>query len=447
MQFIEPFRIKVVEAIRLPTPVQRKVALEQAGYNLFWIPSELVFIDLLSDSGTGAMSDAQWAALMRGDEAYACSRSFKRFEQTVQRVFGFEHVMPTHQGRGAEHLLCELLVRPGMCVPSNTHFDTTRANIEHRGAEACDCPLPEALDPRLAGPFKGNIDIDGLVERFHRHGSDAIPFVMLTLTNNTFAGQPVSLENVARTAEVCRAFKKMLVVDASRIAENAFFIKRREPGMSGCSVADIIRKIAAHADICYMSCKKDGLANTGGFIAARDEEIFRRLQELLILKEGFPTYGGLARRDLEAIAQGLEEAVDEDYLAYRVGQAEYLASRLEVPIYHPPGGHGVYLDASAILPHLTREEFPAQALACAIYLQGAVRTCELGSGAFGPSAKLELVRLALPRRTYTASHLDYVATVVRDVCRHASRVRGMELVSSNGSLRHFTARFRMRVRG
>lgn len=440
----EPFRIKVVEPIRLPSPEQRRAALEKAGYNLFWVPSELVFIDLLSDSGTGAMSDTQWSGLVHGDEAYACSRSFSRFESVIQQLFGMPHIVPTHQGRAAEHLLCELLVPPGSCVPSNSHFDTTRANVEHRGAEACDCPVPEAMDSQSPAPFKGNMDLARLNEKLQRHGLDKVPFIMLTLTNNTFAGQPVSLENVREVARACRRVGKMLILDCSRVAENAWFIKAREPGLGTCSIREIIRRIAAEADVCYMSCKKDGLSNTGGFIATKHEDLSRRLKELLILKEGFPTYGGLARRDLEAIAQGLEEAVEESYLAYRVGQVAYLATRLEeqrVPIYLPPGGHAVYLDATRIVPHVPREQFPGQTVACAIYLEGAVRTCELGSGAFGGASHLELVRLAIPRRTYTASHLDYVAEVVGRVVRRAGQLPGMMLVHADGALRHFTARY------
>lgn len=441
---IEPFRIKVVERIRLPSPEERRGALKRAHYNLFWIPSDLVYIDLLSDSGTSAMSDEQWSAIMRGDEAYACSRNFAGFEETIRSLFGLEHVLPTHQGRGAEHLICEALVKPGMCVPNNAHFDTTRANVEHQCAEACDCPVPEASDPHHLAPFKGNMDIEVLEEKIRRHGPENIPFVMITVTNNTMAGQPVSLQNVRDASAVCKRFGKLLVLDASRIAENAFFIKKREPGQSGRSIAEIVRETASFADLCYMSCKKDGLSNTGGFLAARDADLARDLKALLILKEGFPTYGGLARRDLGAIAQGLREAMEESYLEYRVGQVAYLAARLEeagVPTYRPSGGHAVYLDASSAAPQVARREFPGQALACAIYQEGAIRTCELGSGAFAEAAKLELVRLAIPRRVYTASHLDYVAQVVGRVTRRAADLRGMRLTSSNGALRHFSAQF------
>jgi tryptophanase len=441
---IEPFRIKVVERIRLPSLEERRAAMEHARFNLFWIPSELVYIDMLSDSGVTAMSDEQWAALMQGDEAYACSRNFRDFEDTVREIFGLPHVLPTHQGRGAEHLLSEVLVQTGMCVPNNAHFDTTRANIEHRCAEACDCPLPEALDPHCEAPFKGNMDLDQLEEKFSRHGPDNIPFVMITMTNNTMAGQPVSLQNVRDTAAICKRYGKPLVLDCSRVAENAYLIRQREPGQGHRSVRAIIRDLAAEADVCYMSCKKDGLANTGGLIAVRSDDIARRLKQLLILKEGFPTYGGLARRDLAAVAQGLREATEESYLEYRIGQVAYLAERLEqagVPIYRPPGGHAVYIDAVAALPHVGRDQLPGQTLACEIYLEGAVRGCELGSGAFGASAKLELVRLAVPRRMYTSGHLDYVADVVGRVLKRADRLAGMELSSTNGELRHFTAQF------
>lgn len=441
---IEPFRIKVVERIRLPGPEERRRALERANFNLFWVPSELVYIDMLSDSGVTAMSDEQWAAMMQGDEAYACSRNFEAFESAVRDIFGMPHVMPTHQGRGAEHLICEVLVRAGVCVPNNAHFDTTRANVEHRCAEACDCPLPAALDPRVDAPFKGNMDVDQLVEKIERHGPENVPFVMMTLTNNTMAGQPVSLENVRKVAEICRRYAKPLILDCSRVAENAYFIQQREPGQKGRPIRSIIRDLAAEADLCYMSCKKDGLANTGGMIATRSEDLARRLKQLLILKEGFPTYGGLARRDLAAIAQGLQEATEESYLEYRVGQVAYLAARLEeqgVPIYRPPGGHAVYIDAGAALPHIARSEFPGQTLACEIYLEGAVRACELGSGAFAQAAKLELVRLAVPRRMYTSGHIDYVAHIVGQVMSRSSRLAGMKLASSNGELRHFTAQF------
>lgn len=442
---VEPFRIKVVEPIRLPTPDERRLALERAGYNVFWIPSDLVYIDLLSDSGTGALSDSQWSALVHGDEAYACSRSFRRFEETVREIFGLEHVLPTHQGRAAEHLLCEALVPAGTCVPNNAHFDTTRANVEHRSAEACDCPTNAALDPQDRSPFKGNMNLELLEEKIKRHGPENVPFVMMTLTNNTMAGQPVSLANVEATANIARKYGKMLVLDCSRIAENAYFVKRREEGLASHSIRSIVRMITSFADICYMSCKKDGLSNTGGFIAVRDPALAEKLRALLILKEGFPTYGGLARRDLEAIAQGLEEAMDERYLEYRVGQVAYLAALLEdlaVPVYAPAGGHAVYLDASRFAPHLPRDLFPAQALTCALYLEGGIRGCEFGSGAFGSAAKLELVRLAIPRRMYTASHLAYVAEVAGRLRRSASSLRGMKLDACDGALRHFTARFR-----
>lgn len=433
----------MVEPIRIPTPDERRRALENAGHNLFRVASTDVAVDLLTDSGTTAMSDTQWAALMRGDEAYAGSRSFARFEQRIRATFGLEHVIPVHQGRAAEHLLVKALGRPGMCVPNNAHFDTTRANVEIAGLEACDCPLPEALVPSSEAPFKGNMNLIALTEKIRLHGRDRIPFVLLTVTNNSMGGQPVSLENIKAVARIAKAHGIPLFLDAARFAENAMFIRMREPGQTDRSLADIVRDMMDATDGAYMSCKKDGLVNTGGWIAVRDGRLAARLRELLILLEGFPTYGGLARRDLEAITVGLQEVLEPEYLRFRLEQTAYLHDALRragVPLVCPPGGHAVYVDAATALPHLRRDQYPAQALANEIYLEGAVRTCGFGRLALGTSMPLELVRLAIPRRVYTQAHLDYAADTVAAVVRRADRVRPLRLVEGNGPLAHFTAR-------
>jgi tyrosine phenol-lyase len=453
---IEPFKIKMVEPIRMTTEEERRRLLEEAGYNLFLIAAENVIIDLLTDSGTAAMSDAQWAGIMRGDESYAGARSFYRFQEKVQEITGFTQVIPTHQGRAAERILFGLLAGPGRVVPSNTHFDTTRANIEAQGAEAADLVIAEGLDPSSLHPFKGNMDVQRLEELIRRVGPQNVPVCMLTVTNNSGGGQPVSMENIRRTKEVLQKHGIPLFLDACRFAENAYFIKRRERACSALSCKQIARQMFSHADGCTMSAKKDALVNIGGFLAMNDEELARQARNVLIVTEGFPTYGGLAGRDLEAIAQGLEEVLHEDYLAYRIRTAEYMGEKLEaagVPFVKPPGGHAIYLDAKAFAPHIPPQEFPGQAIACALYLQGGVRACEIGSVMFGRSdpktgrhiaPPLELVRLAFPRRVYTQSHFDYVIEVIRDVYDQRRSLRGMRITYEPQTLRHFTARYELR---
>jgi tyrosine phenol-lyase len=449
----EPWRVKVVETIRLPDRDTRLRRLTEAGYNVFAIPAVDVYIDLLTDSGTAAMSDQQWAGLMIGDEAYAGARNFFTFRDTVQEITGFPFVIPTHQGRVAENLLFTTLIRDGMKVPNNNHFDTTRANVEVHGGEAVDLVIPEGSDPQADHPFKGNIDLDRLDRFLAEHGRERVPVAMLTVTNNSGGGQPVSLANVRGAAEICRRHGVPLFLDACRFAENAWFIKTREPGQGHRSVRDIAADLFACCDGCTMSAKKDGLANIGGFIAMRDQGLFEQLRNMLILIEGFPTYGGLAGRDLEAVARGLREVLDEAYLTFRIGQVQAFWERLEaagIPVMRPAGGHAVYLDARRFLPQLTQEQFPAQALTVALYLEGGVRGVEIGGVMFGridpetgdavwPS--LELVRLAIPRRVYTNTHLEYVADVIESLYAGRDRVPGLKMVYEPPVLRHFTARF------
>jgi tryptophanase len=447
---IEPFRVHAVEPIRMTTPSEREAHLAEAGYNLFRLRSEHVLIDLLTDSGTGAMSSAQWAALARGDESYAGSPSWYRFEAAVQSLFPLPHVIPTHQGRAAERILFGAVAGPGTVVPNNTHFDTTRANVEHTGAEALDLVIAEGRDPRSTHPFKGNVDLARL-ETLLAERRDAVPLVMVTITNNSGGGQPVSLENLRGVRALCDRFEVPLFLDACRFAENAWLIKQREPGQSERSVRDIVRDIAALADGMTMSAKKDGLANIGGWLALRDDELARRCRDALILTEGFPTYGGMAGRDLEAIAQGLEEVVDEDYLRYRIRSVEYLGEallKMDVPIVQPTGGHAVYLDARGLLPHLAPLDYPGQSLAVELYREGGVRGCEIGTVMFGrhpdgseTAAAMDLVRLAFPRRTYTQSHVDYLIEVVERVADRRHHLRGYRIVDEPPTLRHFTARF------
>jgi tryptophanase len=447
---IEPFRIHSVEPLRLTTGAERASALEAAGYNLFELAAEDVPIDLLTDSGTGAMSVEQWAAIQRGNEAYAGAPSFRRFRAAVTDLFPFAHVLPTHQGRAAERILFTATGGPGLIVPNNTHFDTTRANIESTGAKAVDLPIADGLQPAARRPFKGNMDVAAL-ERLLSERAAAVPLVMLTVTNNSGGGQPVSMANIRAVSQVCDRFGKLLFLDACRIAENAWFIKTREAGYEDASVAHIIRQMAALADGMTMSAKKDPLANIGGWLALNDDALAERCRNLQILTEGFPTYGGLAGRDLEAIAEGLREAVDHDYLRYRVRSVEYLGEALEkigVPVVVPFGGHAVFIDARAMLPHIDPLAYPGQALACALYLEGGVRSCEIGTVMFGlhpdgteTPAAMDLVRLAIPRRTYTQSHLDYVIEVVERVAYRASDLPGMRITSQPRRLRHFTARF------
>jgi tryptophanase len=446
---IEPFRIKAVETIRMTTREQRQEALEKAGYNLFLLPAEDVLIDLLTDSGTGAMSSAQWAGMMRGDESYAGARSFYEFKKAVQLITGLEHVIPTHQGRAAERILFGSLLRPGDIVPNNTHFDTTRANVEYRGATALDIPIAEGRKPALIHPFKGNIDLEAL-QRLLEEKRDQIPLVMITVTNNSGGGQPVSMANICAASELCHRYDIPFFLDACRFAENAWFIKLREDGYEDKTPLEIAQEMFSYADGCTMSAKKDGLANIGGFLALNDGELAQRCKTNLILTEGFPTYGGLAGYDLEAIAVGLMEVVEEDYLRYRIRSVAYLGEKLTragIPIVQPPGGHAIYVDALSMLPHIPQNEYPAWALSLALYLEGGIRSVEIGSVMFGlqpdgseKPASMELVRLAFPRRVYTQSHVDYLAEVLLYVNHVKDRIRGVRIIDALPVLRHFSAR-------
>ena len=439
---IEPFRIKSVEPIRWTTRAQREDLLRSAHYNLFLLPADDVLIDLLTDSGTGAMSTHQWAAVMEGDESYAGSRSFDRFKRSVQNIFGYTHVIPTHQGRAAERILFHVMCRKGDVVPNNTHFDTTRANVESVGAEAVDLPVPEALEPGTVLPFKGNMDVAALEELILRVGRERIPLVMLTVTNNSGGGQPVSMENARAVAAVCHKHGIPLYFDACRFAENAYFIKLREPGYAARTPKQIAQEMFSLGDGCTMSAKKDGMANIGGFLCTNDDILARQEKDLLILTEGYPTYGGLAGRDLEAVAVGLQESLDEDYLRYRIASTAYLGNHIAehgVPIVQPPGGHAIYLDAKAFLPHIPVHQFPGVALAVELYLEGGIRSVEIGSLMFAAAAKMELVRLAIPRRVYTQSHIDYVVEIILRVWERRANIKGMRLTYEAPFLRHFTA--------
>ncbi|HEX6920295.1 MAG TPA: tryptophanase [Actinomycetes bacterium] len=447
---IEPFRIHSVEPLRMTTPQERADAIRAAGFNLFNLRSQDVLIDLLTDSGTGSMSAEQWAGIQRGDESYAGSPSWFRFLESVQDLFPFEHVIPTHQGRAAEKILFTAVGGPGKVVPNNTHFDTTRANVEYTGAAAVDLVIEQGRDPQRWHPFKGDMDLAAL-DALLAEQADQVPLVMVTVTNNSGGGQPVSLANLRGVREVCDRYGKPLFLDACRFAENAWFIREREEGQGDRQVRDIVREMASLADGMTMSAKKDPLGNIGGWLAMNDEELAAQCRTLLILTEGFPTYGGLAGRDLEALAQGLHEAVDHDYLRYRIRSTAYLGEalvRLGIPVVQPVGGHAVYLDARALLPHLPPLSYPGQSLAVALYELGGVRGCEIGTVMFGrhpdgseTPAAMDLVRLAIPRRTYTQSHIDYVIEVCEQVAAKAGDLPGYRIVDEPPSLRHFTARF------
>ena len=441
---IEPFRIKSVEPIRWTTRAEREQFLRAAHYNLFLLPADDVLIDLLTDSGTGAMSTDQWAGIMRGDESYAGSKSFDHFRDSVQDIFGYKHVIPTHQGRAAERILFSVMCKKGDVVPNNTHFDTTRANIEFVGAEAVDLLPPEGRQPAARHPFKGNLDVAALEQLLGRAGHPRVPLVMLTITNNSGGGQPVSMENARAVSALCRRHRIPLYFDACRFAENSYFIKTREPGYESRTPKEIAQEMFRLGDGCTMSAKKDGMANIGGFLCTNDDLLAQQEKDLLILTEGYPTYGGLAGRDLEAIAIGLQEALHEDYLRYRIASTAYLGNHIAeqgVPIVQPPGGHAIYLDARAFLPHIPPEQFPGVALGCELYLQGGIRSVEIGTLMFGKAAQMDLVRLAIPRRVYTQSHVDYVVEVILQVWKQREAIRGLRLSYEAPFLRHFTARF------
>ncbi|KAF0106286.1 MAG: tryptophanase [Anaerolineaceae bacterium] len=449
----EPFRIKMVEPIRLISPEERRKAIQAAGYNVFSLRAEDIFIDLLTDSGTGAMSDRQWSAMMQGDESYAGARSYFRLAEAVEKIFGFKQFVPTHQGRAAENILSAALVKPGQYVPSNMHFDTTDANIRARGGRPINLVIDEAGDPSSQHPFKGNMDIAKLKAFIGKVGAENIPFGMVTVTNNAGGGQPVSMANLKAIAETYHASGIPFYIDAARYAENCYFIKLREKGYADKSTLEIAREMFALADGFCMSAKKDAIVNIGGLLATKDEKVFQNIKNELILREGFPTYGGLAGRDLDAMAVGLFEGLDEAYLAYRLNQTAYLGERIRatgIAIVEPPGGHAIYLDAGALLPHIPHGEFPGQALAVELYLEGGIRGCEIGSIMFAhpdPETgemvypQLELVRLAIPRRTYTQSHMDYVAETLGKIAKRAASLRGCKFTYAPELLRHFTARF------
>jgi len=450
---VEPFKIKVVEPIRQTTRDQREEILRRAEYNLFAVRAEDIYIDLMTDSGTSAMSDSQWAGIMVGDESYAGCRNFFNLEDAIRSITGFQYFVPTHQGRAAENVLFTCTVSPGQSVPSNMHFDTTQANVIVRGGDPVNLLAEEGLDPTLHAPFKGDIDVRKLEAFIQQVGPENIPLGMLTVTNNAGGGQPVSMGNIRATSEVLHKYGIPLFLDACRYAENAYFIKMRDPEYMGTPVLEIAREMFSHADGCTMSAKKDALVNIGGFLAMNDEELYRRVCQELIVREGFPTYGGLAGRDLEAVARGLWEGLDEQYLAYRIAHTKYLADRLVeegIPILEPPGGHAVYIDVKRFLPHIPQSELSGQALSCALYLEGGIRAIELGSVAFAREdpetgemiyPELEMVRLAIPRRVYTQAHLDYVAETFRRIYERRDQIRGMRYTYAPCLLRHFTAHF------
>lgn len=448
---IEPFRIKSVEPIRMTTREEREQCIRDAYYNLFTLHSDDVLIDLLTDSGTASMSARQWGAIMTGDESYAGSPSFYRFKSAVENLMPFKYLIPTHQGRAAESILFNVVARESHAIPNNTHFDTTRANVEAQGSEAVDLVIEEGKHPESEHPFKGNMDIAKLDAFIRDRGPENIPLCMLTITNNSGGGQPVSMENIRQTREVCDRYEIPLFIDACRFAENAWFIKQREPGYEDVPVVDIVREMFSHADGCTMSAKKDGLANIGGWLAMNNESWAVRCRNRLILTEGFSTYGGLAGRDLEAIAVGLEEVVQEDYLKYRIASTAYVARHIAeagVPIMKPAGGHAVYIDARRMLPHIPPLQYPGQSLAVELYKEGGIRGCEIGTAMFGlhpdgteQAAQMDLVRLAIPRRMYTQAHMDYVVEVVASVNERKDSLKGMKFVRQPKALRHFTGRF------
>jgi tryptophanase len=449
----EPFRIKVTEPIQLISREERLTAIKNAGFNVFALRSTDIFIDLLTDSGTGAMSQAQWAAIMEGDESYAGARSYFHLAETIQEIFGFKYFVPTHQGRAAENILAALLVKPGQYVPSNMHFDTTEANIRARGGIPVNLVIEDAYEPSNPHPFKGNMDVQKLRAFIKQNGSENIALGMITITNNAGGGQPVSMENLRTVAQIYRENGIPFFIDACRYAENSFFIKQREAGYASKTTLEIAREIFALADGATMSAKKDALVNIGGFLAMNNAELYQHACNELILREGFPTYGGLAGRDLDAISVGLREGLDESYLAYRLGQTAYLTQRLQeegIPVILPPGGHAVYIDAGSLFPHIPRAEFPGQALVVEMYIEGGIRAVEVGSVMFAHPdpktgemvyAQLELVRLAIPRRMYTQAHLDYVVSILKKIANQREQVRGYRFTYAPELLRHFTARF------
>ncbi len=441
---IEPFRIKSVEPIQLSTKEKREFFLKASHYNVFYLHADDVTIDLLTDSGTGAMSSRQWGAVMEGDESYAGGKSFHFFEKTIQDIMGFEHVIPTHQGRAAERILFSVMCKKGDMIPSNNHFDTTRANIEHQGAEAVDLVIREGNNPESTHPFKGNMNIDKLKKFIKENDTKNIPLIMVTITNNSGGGQPVSMENIKAISKVARAHNIPFYIDACRFAENAYFIKLREEEYKDHSIESIVKELFSYADGCTMSAKKDAIANIGGFLCTNDDVLAKKQKDLLILSEGFPTYGGLAGRDLGAIAVGLREVMEEDYLEYRITSTTYLGNQLikvGIPIIKPPGGHAIYLDARAFLPHIKPSQFPGVSLSCELYIEGGVRTSEIGSLMFGKGnrPKMELVRLAIPRRTYTQSHIDYVIETIKNVYKRRAKLKGYKIIQEPEYLRHFTA--------
>jgi tryptophanase len=452
----EPFRIKSVEPIRFPAPEERRAAIREAGYNVFALKAEDIFIDLLTDSGTGAMSHHQWAAIMEGDESYAGARSYIKLSEAVKDVFGFRHFVPTHQGRAAENILSAVLVKPGQMIPSNMHFDTTDANIRARGGKPVNLVIQEASDPAKIHPFKGNMDLEKLIAFIEKTGPENIPFGMMTITNNAGGGQPVSMENIRQVSQIYHRYQIPFFIDAARYAENSYFIKLREPGYAAKTTLEIARELFSYADGMTMSAKKDAIVNIGGLLCMNDDKLFQQVSNELILREGFVTYGGLAGRDLEAMSVGLYEGLDEQYLKYRLEQTAYLAAVIKqagAKIVEPPGGHAVYIDAGNLLPHIPAGEFPGQALAIELYLEGAIRGCEIGSVMFAhpdPETgkmvhpKLELVRLAIPRRVYTQSHMDFIGETLQKIIQRASSLRGYRFTYAPELLRHFTARFEPR---